>query len=135
MHDWDQWDHAARLLYRLRRANLSSASGLFYGKALSDEEVNAKLWALMRQAELKLAPSRQERMQNKQRRQKKTPMSKKTGRALGKASTDDDEPMLDPQARTGPNTSAPVNPDEIDPGESAWRSPFTGGLSYSSRTY
>lgn len=58
MSDWDQWDHAARLLYRLGKANTSGVSGLFYGKGLKDSAINAQVWALIKHAESHLAPSK-----------------------------------------------------------------------------
>lgn len=58
MTEWDQWGYAARLLCRLRKANLSGVSGLFYGKAFKDADINLRLWALIKYAESTLAPSK-----------------------------------------------------------------------------
>lgn len=56
--DWQQVDHLALLLYKLRKANTKSTKGLFFGKGLSDTIINDQLWALIKHAEYHLAPAR-----------------------------------------------------------------------------
>ena len=64
---WDQWDHAARLLYRLKKANVSGVSGLFYGKGFKDSDINMRIWALVKHAESNLAPSKSRSSPSKSR--------------------------------------------------------------------
>ena len=55
---WDIVDYQARLLYTLRDFNMNSADGLFYGKRISENEVDSRLWNLWKWVEYNEAPSR-----------------------------------------------------------------------------
>ena len=59
--DWTKVDYQALLLHQIRVANIGNREGLFYDRALSDAEINSRIWTLVKHAEFEQAPSRGKR--------------------------------------------------------------------------
>ncbi|KAL8651507.1 MAG: hypothetical protein Q9210_003210 [Variospora velana] len=48
---WDKVDHQTYLLYRICRNNINSSDCIFFRRALSDSEINMRIWALIKYCE------------------------------------------------------------------------------------
>ena len=72
--EWTDVDYAARLLWKLRNHATHSADGMFYGKHMSENEIDSLIWNLWKHVEYSEAPSR------------RSQRSKDTERALRQAS-------------------------------------------------
>ena len=56
--DWDAVDFMARTFYWLRQRHTKNAQGLFYKKGVTESEINARLWAVIKYCELKMKTQR-----------------------------------------------------------------------------
>ena len=56
-NDWDHVDHLAKLIYEIRRENTKSMHGVFFKKTFTEDEMNHRIWILIKHQEKEKPPT------------------------------------------------------------------------------